>query len=63
MAEYLSAEYFAELRAREQRPGNHKAEWTEAAVRELEMLAMRKETSLLMSGRNEWGRIITLRPI
>ena len=43
MAEYLSAEYFAELRAQEQRPGNHKAVWTEAAVRELEMLASVEE--------------------
>ena len=43
MAEYLSAEYFAELRAAEQRPGNHKAVWTEAAVRELEMLASVEE--------------------
>ena len=54
MAEYLSAEYFAELRAAEQRPGNHKAVWTEAAVRELEMLAMRKEYSY------EWNKIINL---
>ena len=55
MAEYLSAEYFAELRAAEQRPGNHKAVWTEAAVRELEMLAMRKETA-----RCDWCQIINL---
>ena len=55
MAEYLSAEYFAELRAREQRPGNHKAEWTEAAVRELELLALRKGTD-----RHDWHQIINL---
>ena len=55
MAEYLSAEYFAELRAAEQRPGNHKAVWTEAAVRELELLALRKGTD-----RYDWHQIINL---
>ena len=42
MAEYLSAEYFAELRAAEQRPGNHKAEWSEDALIILEEFATAK---------------------
>ena len=45
----------AQMREGTQRPGNHKAVWTEAAERELEMLVMRKE-----SGWYKWDEIIKL---
>ena len=45
----------AQMREGTQRPGNHKAVWTEAAERELEMLVMRKETVWYL-----WDNIIKL---
>ena len=45
MAKFIGDEGFLETIVDDtRRPGNHKAEWTEAALRELEMLVMRKES-------------------
>ena len=56
MAEFIGDEGFLETIVDDtRRPANHKAEWTEAALRELEMLVMRKETWV-----GEWNEIIKL---
>ena len=56
MAEFIGDEGFLETIVDDtRRPANHKAQWTEAALRELEMLVMRKETCPLM-----WNEIIKL---
>ena len=56
MAEFIGDEGFLETIVDDtRRPANHKAQWTEAALRELEMLVMRKETvyrSVLPVGRD-----------
>ena len=45
MAEFIGDQGFLETIVDDtRRPGSHKAQWTEAAERELEMLVMRKET-------------------
>ena len=56
MAEFIGDEGFLETIVDDKRRlGNHKAQWTEAAERELEMLVMRKE-----SGWYKWDEIIKL---
>ena len=56
MAEFIGDEGFLETIVDDKRRlGNHKAQWTEAAERELEMLVMRKETVYYL-----WDNIIKL---
>ena len=56
MAEFIGDEGFLETIVDDtRRPANHKAQWTEAALRELEMLVMRKETWV-----GKWNEIIKL---
>ena len=56
MAEFIGDEGFLETIVDDtRRPANHKAQWTEAALRELEMLVMRKESFW-----GHWDKIIEL---
>ena len=56
MAEFIGDEGFLETIVDDtRRPANHKAQWTEAALRELEMLVMRKESFW-----GDWDKIIEL---
>ena len=56
MAKFIGDEGFLETIVDDtRRPGSHKAQWTEAAERELEMLVMRKETVYYL-----WDNIIKL---
>ena len=56
MAEFIGDQGFLETTADDtRRPANHKAQWTETALRELEMLVMRKETWV-----GKWDEIIKL---